>query len=158
LPLRPTSDRLLALLGIWALLLFHGVFAALHLIPDPVLQPIATGEHATTHHPSHAHGGAPEERPAPHHTDAEYFALLLGTFLGGLAFWLLIRNYLRARPDPFRAALRRFVPGDGLLTPQGHRRVGVAEHLVGESMKGPMPWRRCGGGGGSGCRRGGRAP
>ena len=92
MPLRPTSDRLLALLAIWALLLCHGVFGALHLIPDPVLQPIAAGEHATTHHHSHAHGGAPEERPVPHHTDAEYFAVLLGTLLGALYLWLPLLN------------------------------------------------------------------
>jgi hypothetical protein len=90
LPNRPTSERLLALLAIWALLLCHGVFGALHLIPDPVLQPIAAGEHATTHHLSGAHGGAPEERPVPHHTDVEYFAVLLGTLLGALYLWLLL--------------------------------------------------------------------
>jgi hypothetical protein len=90
LPLRPTSDRLLALLVIWALLLCHGAFGALHLIPDPVLQPIAAGEHATTHHLSGAHGGVPEERPVPHHTDVEYFAVLLGTLLGALYLWLLL--------------------------------------------------------------------
>jgi hypothetical protein len=90
LPNRPTSERLLALLAIWALLLCHGVFGALHLIPDPVLQPIAAGEHATTHHLSGAHGGVPEERPVPHHTDVEYFAVLLGTLLGALYLWLLL--------------------------------------------------------------------
>jgi hypothetical protein len=90
LPLRPTSDSRLALLAIWALLLCHGVFGALHLIPDPVLQPIAAGEHATTHHLSGAHGGVPEERPVPHHTDVEYFAVLLGTLLGALYLWLLL--------------------------------------------------------------------
>jgi hypothetical protein len=90
LPNRPTSERLLALLAIWALLLCHGVFGALHLIPDPVLQPIAAGEHATTHHLSGAHGGVPEERPVPHHTDVVYFAVLLGTLLGALYLWLLL--------------------------------------------------------------------
>ena len=99
MPNRPTSDRLLALLAIWALLLCHGVFGALHLTPDPVLQPNPHGEHAMTHHPS----GAPGERPAPHHTDAEYFAVLLGTSLGGLALWLLLLN--DRRRDRFFSAL-----------------------------------------------------
>jgi hypothetical protein len=107
LPNRPTSDRLLALLAIWALLLCHGVFGALHLIPDPVLQPIAAGEHATTHQPSHAHGvTAPYEHPASHHTDTEYFAVLLGTLLGALYLWLLLRN--DRRRDGI-STVRRFV-------------------------------------------------
>jgi hypothetical protein len=93
LPNRPTSDRLLALLAIWALLLCHGVFGALHLIPDQVLQPALAGEHTTTHHLSQAHGvTAPYEHPASHHADAEYFAVLLGTLLGALYLWLLLRN------------------------------------------------------------------
>jgi len=86
-----TTERLSALLLIWALLLCHGVFGSLHLVPDPALQPSLPGEHATTHLPSHAHGvAAPGEHPPSHH--AEYFAVLLGTFLGGLALWSLLEN------------------------------------------------------------------
>ena len=92
---RLTIDRIWALSLIWALLLCHGAFGALHLIPDPALQPNLSEEHATTHHPSGAHDGTPEELPAPHHPDAEYFAVLLGTFLGGLALWLLLLNHRR---------------------------------------------------------------
>jgi hypothetical protein len=88
LPLRPTSDSRLALLAIWALLLCHGVLGAFHFTSDAAIPPTPVGEHATPHHLS----GAPEVRPVPHHTDAEYFAVLLGTFLGGLALWLLLRN------------------------------------------------------------------
>jgi hypothetical protein len=88
---RFTSDRLLALLTIWALLLCHGVFGTLHLIPDPVLQPTLAGEHATTHHPSGAHGAAtPYKHPASHHAD--YFAVLLGALLGTLYLRLLLLN------------------------------------------------------------------
>jgi hypothetical protein len=50
------------------------------------------GEHTTTHHLSHTHGAAPDEHPAPHHADAEYFAVLLGTLLGALYLWLLLLN------------------------------------------------------------------
>src|SRR5215210_9530643 len=61
---RLTTERLSALLLIWALLLCHGVFGSLHLVPDPALQPTLPGEHATTHLPSHAHGvAAPGEHP-----------------------------------------------------------------------------------------------
>lgn len=106
MPNRPTSDRLLALLAIWALLLCHGVFGTLHLTPDPVLQPTLAGEHTTTHHLSHAHGVAPDEHPAPHHADAEYFAVLLGTLLGALYLWLLLLNDWRRDGT---SSTRRFV-------------------------------------------------
>jgi hypothetical protein len=73
----------------------------MHLVSDPALQPTSAGEHVMAHHPSGAHGAAaPEERPASHHADAEYFAVLLGTFLGGVTLWLLLRND-RRRERPF---------------------------------------------------------
>ena len=107
MPNRPPSNRLPALLAIWALLLCHGVFGALHLFGDQALQPIAAVEHATTHHPSHAHGvTAPYEHPASHHTDAEYFAVLLGTLLGALYLWLLLLNDRRCDGT---SSARRFV-------------------------------------------------
>jgi len=95
-------------LPIWALLLCHGAFGVLHLISDPVSPPISAGEHATAHQPSGAHGGpVSEERPAPHH--AQYFAVLLGAFLGGLTLWLLLKKG-RGRDGTFSARRLRGSP------------------------------------------------
>lgn len=102
----PRLDRFTVILCAAILLLCHGAFGALHLISDPSAPPALTGEHATAHHPSHAPGGVPEESPASHHPDAEYFAVLLGTFLGGLTLWLLLLDD-RRRDRTFSA--RRFV-------------------------------------------------
>jgi hypothetical protein len=69
---------------------------SLHLVPDPIHQPTPADEHAAAHHASQAPGNAAsEEHPASHH--AEYFAVLLGTFLGGLALCLLLQNGVRRR-------------------------------------------------------------
>jgi hypothetical protein len=104
---RPTRDRISwALSLIWVLLLCHGAFGALHLIPAPAFQPNPVGEHTAMHYPSGAHDSTPEELPAPHHTDSEYFAVLLGTFLGGLALWLLFFNHRRRDGT---SSVRRFV-------------------------------------------------
>lgn len=86
---RLTTEGLWALVLIWALLLCHGAFGTLHLIPDPALQPTLAAEHATTHHSSHEHPAA------SHH--AEYFAVLLGTLLGALYLRLLLLNHRRDR-------------------------------------------------------------
>ncbi len=104
-----TSPRIeLFVIGLSAavLVLCHGAFGALHLSGGPSVPPTVAGEHATTHLPSHAPGGVPEEHPASHHADAEYFAVLLGTFLGGLAFWLLFLNHRRRDGT---SSVRRFV-------------------------------------------------
>ena len=100
------TERFVIGLSAAALILCHGAFGALHLISDPSDPPALAGEHATAHHPSHAPGGVPEEHPASHHADAEYFAVLLGTFLGSLTLWLLLLND-RRRDRTF--STRRFV-------------------------------------------------
>lgn len=94
--LGPGIDRSIATLSAAILLLCHGALGSLHLISDPAAPTPSTGEHAAAHHPSDATGvAAPDERPTAHHADAEYFAVLLGTFLGGLALWLLLWNDAR---------------------------------------------------------------
>jgi hypothetical protein len=102
----PRTVRFVIVLSAAVLLLCHGAFGALHLIPAPVLQQDLTGEHTTMHHPSGARDSTPEELPAPHHAVSEYFAVLLGTFLGGLAFWLLFLNHRRRDGT---SSVRRFV-------------------------------------------------
>jgi hypothetical protein len=98
----PRTLRFVLGLSVATLLLCHGAFGALHLIPGPALQPNLAGEHTATHHPSHASGVAPDEHPDPHHPDAEYFAVLLGTLLSGLTFWLLLLNHRRDGISPAR--------------------------------------------------------
>lgn len=89
---RLTRNRLLISLLIWGLLLCHGAFGSLHLASDPAFQPVPTIGHPTIHHPSGAHVGEPEGSLGSHHADTEYFAVLLGAVVGGLALWFLLRN------------------------------------------------------------------
>ena len=102
----PRIERFVIGLSAAVLILCHGAFGALHVSGGPSVPPTVAGEHAATHLPPHAPGGVPEEHPASHHADAEYFAVLLGTFLGGLTLWLLLLND-RRRDRTFSA--RRFV-------------------------------------------------
>lgn len=97
---RLTSHRVLPQVLIWALLLCHGAFGALHEVAGPVVADTApaalsAGKHDTAHHVSGHHGGAGHEEDQANHASAEYFAVLLGTFLGGLALWTLLRNLPR---------------------------------------------------------------
>jgi hypothetical protein len=79
---------------------------------------ISAGEHATAHQSSGAHGDpVSEERTAPHH--AQYFAVLLGTFLGGLTLWLLLKKG-RGRNGTFSAwRLRGSPPATVFNLPRG---------------------------------------
>ena len=88
MPNRPTTCKVLTLVATWALLLCHGIFGVVHLVPDPVPHSNPHGEHAAPHHLS----GPPGESPVARHADSEYFAVLLGTFLGSLTLWLLLRS------------------------------------------------------------------
>jgi hypothetical protein len=88
-------------------LLCHGIFGAAHLVSGAVAFSPPAGEHAAEHPPDDGHDGAGDgERPASHHEDAEYFAVLIGILLGGPALWLLIRK--NRRRDGIFCALRRF--------------------------------------------------
>ena len=96
---RLTDHRILPQVLIWALLLCHGAFGALHVVADPaVANPapaaLSTGVPVTAHHASGHDDRAGHERRA-NHAGAEYFAVLLGTFFGGLALWALRRNASR---------------------------------------------------------------
>ena len=102
----PRIERFVIGLSAAVLILCHGAFGALHLSGGPSVPPTVAGGLATTHHPFQAPSGVPEEHPASHHADAEYFAVLLGTFLGGLTLWLPLLND-RWRDGRFSA--RRFV-------------------------------------------------
>jgi hypothetical protein len=87
----PKIDRFVSAFFVGTLIFCHGVFGAFHITSDAAIPP--AGEHAKACHPSSAHGGpVSEDRPASHHADAEYFAVLLGIFLGGSALWLLLQN------------------------------------------------------------------
>jgi hypothetical protein len=85
--LRESRGRLLALLLVGTLLLCHGVFGVLHLC----------SAHAVPTHQTHEHLSFADEmvvgheHPSCHLTGAEYFAVLLTTFLG-LALGLLLKG------------------------------------------------------------------
>jgi hypothetical protein len=102
----PTNHRVLPQVLIWALLLCHGAFGALHLA-DPasaaaVPAAHSATEHATAHTSEHHDGTGHEEHQADH-AALEYFAVLLGSFVGGLALWVLLRNAPRRRGTSFAA-------------------------------------------------------
>ncbi len=99
---KPKIGRLLAALTVAVLLLCHGAFGALHLVSGPVAPSLPAGGHAAGHHSASAFDG---EHPASQHAGAEYFAVLLGIFLGGSALCLLLR-YGRRRSGPFLASGR----------------------------------------------------
>jgi hypothetical protein len=98
----PRTVRFVVGLSAATLLLCHGVFGSLHLVSGPVVPPTHLEEHAA----SHQSPGVPEESPTSHHADAEYFAVLLGSFLGGLVLLLVIRNH---RPPNGTLPIRRSV-------------------------------------------------
>lgn len=103
----PGTGRLLAALLVAVVLLCHGVFGAAHLIYGAVAYSPPAGEHAAGHPPDEGRDGAGHgERPASHHADAGYFAVLVGILLGGPALWVLIRK--TRRRDGIFCALRRF--------------------------------------------------
>ncbi|MDQ3913310.1 MAG: hypothetical protein M3305_16380 [Actinomycetota bacterium] len=81
--------RVLIGLSVVCLLLCHGAFGALHLIPDPLILPVPAGEHASSHSPDEERDATRNSGyPVQHHTGSEYFAVLLG-FLVGVALLLL---------------------------------------------------------------------
>lgn len=111
MPDRPTNHRTLPRILIWALLLCHGVFGALHVATDPALTyaapaAIFAGEHAAAHHASGHHDGSEHGNRQADHAATEYFAVLLGAF-AGLTLWLLLRR--APRRVPTSSATRRCV-------------------------------------------------
>ena len=126
---RLTSHRVLSLVLIWALLLCHGAFGALHMVADPVVTnpapaSLSTGEPVTAHHASGHHEVAGQDDRTGHerqanHAGAEYFAVLLGTIFGGLALWALRRNASR-RHGTSSAKLRSWgTPPAIVILPRG---------------------------------------
>jgi hypothetical protein len=104
----PINHRVLPRVLIWALLLCHGAFGALHVAADPAFAAAAPAalsatEHATAHHTSEHHDGTGQEERQADHAASEYFAVLLGSFFGGLALWGLLRNAPRRRGTSFAA-------------------------------------------------------
>ena len=88
---RPSSEKLLPLFLVGALLLCHGVFGALHLVCDP---PACAGgaEHATEHQPAAGAAGDAHEHSGSHETGTQYFAVVIG--LLGLLLRLLSKGTL----------------------------------------------------------------
>jgi hypothetical protein len=111
LPGRPINDQILPRVLIWALLLCHGVFGALHVATDPALTNAApaaliAGEHTAAHLASGHHGGSGYGDHQADHGATEYFAVLLGAF-ASLTLWFLLRRAPRRAATSY--ATRRSV-------------------------------------------------
>lgn len=123
MPDRLINDRILPRVLIWALLLCHGVFGALHVATDPTLTDAApavlfAGEHTTAHHASSHHGGSGHGDHQLDHAATGYFAVLLSTF-AALALWSLLRR--APRRDETYSVARRSVGAHpaGFALPRG---------------------------------------
>ena len=81
MPNRPTSDRLLALLAIWALLLCHGVFGSLHLICYPPQCAGDAGHQTVAGAIGDAHKHSADHEIS-HEVSTGYFAVLVSSLLG----------------------------------------------------------------------------
>ncbi len=107
-PMKPASSRRLSVLLVFALLLCHGAFGALHLVCIPP-ECVADAGHAAEHQVAAGTVGDEHEHPAGHGTSTGYFAVLAG--LLGLCLGLLTRVApLRVGSGMPRTALLRRLP------------------------------------------------
>ena len=87
-----TISRGLSVLFVTTLLLCHGALGSLHLFSDLLTFSSAMEEHLAQLSPHEEHSGVSHGECAVRHcVSAEYFAVLLGVFLGAV-YWLLRRN------------------------------------------------------------------
>lgn len=122
---RLTNHPILPQVLIWALLLCHGAFGSLHtvadlVVADPAPAALSAGGHATIHHTSgHHDGGAGHDERQTRHTGAEYFAVLLSIFFGGLALRVLLRNAPRRHATSSATRRSRSMPPAVFSLPRG---------------------------------------
>src|SRR5215217_1837645 len=91
------SVNMLSVLLIGTLLLCHGIFAALHLVCDP-LEWCAGAQHSAEHQTAAGAVGDAHEHPADHGTSPGYFAVLVVGLLGLL--WGLLPKGAPVRIAP----------------------------------------------------------
>jgi hypothetical protein len=79
--------RALLGLSVVCLLLCHGAFGSLHLIPGALSLPVPAGEHAASHSPDEGRDATRNgEHPLQHSAGTAYSAVLLGLLVGVALF------------------------------------------------------------------------